>query len=190
MNDLLILDGPRDPRRHPNPAYRGTFRMHPTHFDDLPEDQEANILFGWFIDEGGELGVVHDQVKAQRLRDLCNSYGTNRNYEVVEACDGEQKPSHGGELLGYDLSQGLNNSLLWWGLRTVNKPPSGDPVVVLADVTFAHFSQQLNLYGLFSEISIAAKCHQALIALQDLRPNFIEGDDLRKFRATAIYHIP
>jgi len=189
MSDLLILDGPCNPRRHPNPVYRGTYRMHPTHFDNLPEDHEANILFSWFIEEGGELGAVHDEAKARKLRDLCNSYGTNRNYEVVEACDGEQLPSHGGELLGYDLSQGLNNSLLWWGLKSPDNAPN-DPVLVLADVVFAHFSQRLNRYGLFSESCVATKCRQALTALQALRPNFIEGDDLGKFRATALYRIP
>jgi hypothetical protein len=189
MTNLLILDGPRNPKRHPNPVYRGTFRMHPTHFDKLPEDHEANIRFSWFIEEGGELGVVHDKAKARKLRDLCNSYGLEENYEIVEACDGDQLSSHGGELLGYDLSQGLNNSLLWWGLKRVDKKPS-DPVSVLAEVVFTHFSQQLNCYGLFSEISTATKCREALIALQALQPNFIEGDDLGKFRTTALYRIP
>lgn len=189
MGNLLILDGPCNPRRHPNPVYRGTFRMHPTHFDNLPEDHEANILFAWFIEEGGELGIVHDKAKAQNLRDFCNSYGTHRNYEVVEACDLDQFPSHDGELLGYDLSQGLNNSLLWWGLRAADETPS-DPILILVSVVFAHFSQQLNRYGLFSEINIAIKCQQALIALQALRPNLIEGDDLGKFRVTALYGLP
>ena len=189
MSDFLILDGPRDPSRHPNPIYRGTYRMHPRHFDNLPDEHEANVLFAWFIEEGGELGVVHDKEKARKLRDLCNSYGAERNYEVVEACEGGQLPSHGGELLGYDLSQGLNNSLLWWGLKAKDTMPS-DPVFVLASVVYAHFSQQLNRYGLFSEISAATECRQALIALQALRPNFIGGDDLGKFRATALYRIP
>jgi hypothetical protein len=189
MSNLLILDGPCNPTRHPNPAYRGTFRMPPIHFDNLPEDHEANILFAWFLEEGGELGVVHDKARARKLRDLCNSYGTDRNYEVLEACEGNRLPPDGSEPLGYDLSQGLNNSLLWWGLKAGDQERS-DPVLVLADVVFAHFSQQLNRYGLFSEIRIAAKCQQALIALQALRPDFIEGDDLGKFRATALYRIP
>jgi hypothetical protein len=53
MSELLILDGPCNPKRHPNLAYRGTFRMSPAHFDSLPEDHEANMLFSWFIEEGG-----------------------------------------------------------------------------------------------------------------------------------------
>jgi hypothetical protein len=163
--------------------------MHPMHFDTLPEDHEANMLFAWFIEEGGELGVVHDVTKARKLRDLCNSYGLENNYEVVEACDGGQLSSHCGEPLGYDLSQGLNNSLLWWGLKLGDKKPS-NPVPVLAEVVFAHFSQQLNRYGLFSEINSATKCRDALGALQALQPNFIEGSDLGKFRATALYRIP
>jgi hypothetical protein len=53
MIDLLILDGPCNPKRHPNPVYRGTFRMHPTHFDTLPEDHEANEAWGQEADRSG-----------------------------------------------------------------------------------------------------------------------------------------
>jgi hypothetical protein len=51
--NLLILNGPLYPQRRPNPLYRGTCRMQPRHFDLLSEDHEANVLFGWFLEEGG-----------------------------------------------------------------------------------------------------------------------------------------
>jgi hypothetical protein len=188
--DLLILNGPRYPRRHPNPSYKGTFRMQPGHFDSLPEDHEANLLFGWLLEEGGELGIVHDEAKARRLCDLCKVYAPNENYEVLEAVKGEDPPRLGGELLGYDISQGLNNSLLWWGLKTSGLKDHDDPVSILADTIFTLFARQLNNQGLFSDIETATQCRQSLIALQALRPNFIEGEDLHEFRVVGLYSLP
>src|ERR1017187_8583019 len=99
--DLLILDGPLYPKMRPNPEYRGTCRMCPTHFDDLPEEHEANVLFYWFLEEGGELGVVHDKQKAYRLRDLANLYSNDKSFEVIEALDANSTPVHAGEFLGF-----------------------------------------------------------------------------------------
>lgn len=188
--DLLILNGPLYPRRHPNPHYRGTCRMQPRHFDSLPEEDEANLLFGWFLEEGGELGIVHDEAKARRLCDLCKRYAPNENYEVLEAVSGGAPPVLGGELLGYDISQGLNNSLLWWGLKRNGINDHDDPVSILADTIYPAFATQLNDKGLFSEIEVAIRCRQSLIALQALKPNFIEGEDLHEFRVVGLYSLP
>lgn len=189
MTDLLILGGPRDPLRRPNPRYKGTYRMHPRYFDNLPESHEANVLFQWFIHEGGELGIVHDLEPARMLRDFCNSYGQDKNYEIIEASEEGLPSSLGGEFLGYDLSQGLNNSLLWWGLKPAGNS-SDDPVSVLSNLVLPVFSEQLNVYGLFSEAPTAIRCREALAALQTLKPNFIEGDNLEKFQEVALYRLP
>src|SRR5439155_26446134 len=115
---LLILNGPRDPQPIQNPLYRGTYRSHPTHCDALPDDHEINKLFFWFLEEGGELGVVHNLSKALRFAELLNSYFAGRqHFEVIEATEGDSTPESGGALLGFDLSAGYNNSLLWWGLK-------------------------------------------------------------------------
>ena len=112
--NLLILNGPRDSRADKYPSYRGTYRAHPTYCDSLPSDHEINQLFFWFLDEGGESGVVHNLAKALRYVELLNQhplpgYGP---FEVVEVTDRDAPAQAGGRLLGFDLSSGYNNSLL------------------------------------------------------------------------------
>jgi hypothetical protein len=185
--NLLILDGSRYPTRSPNPAYRGTFRASPGYFNSLPQDHEANTLFLWFLEEGGELGVVHDKAKACRLRDFCNSHGSGGTFELVEATEGEKQPLVGEKFLGFDLSQGFNNSLLWSGL---NRQVPGDPespVRVLANTIFRLFSKELNANGLLSSIETAMQCRTSLIALQALEPNLLEGDELEKFVVVGVF---
>jgi hypothetical protein len=178
---LLILDGPRYPSRNPNLAYRGIFRASPGYFGTLPEDHEANALFLWFIEEGGELGVVHDKGKACRLRDFCNFQGSGGTFELIEATEGDNEPLFGGEFLGFDLSQGFNNSLLWSGL---SRQVPGDPelpVRVLTNTIFRLFSKELNANGMFSNIETTTQCRASLMALQALEPNLLEGNELDKF---------
>src|SRR5215472_4294200 len=114
--NFLILNGPRCPRAAAYPHYRGTYRAHPTCCEGLPEDSEINKLFFWFLEEGGELGVVHDLSKALRYVELLNAYPLPgySHFEVVEVTGGDEAPQVGGELLGFDVSSGYNNSLLWW----------------------------------------------------------------------------
>ena len=163
--------------------------MCPAHFDNLPEEHDANVLFYWFLDEGGELGIVHDEEKARRLRDLSNEYSSDQSYEVVEAVEGDSKPIHSGEFLGYDISQAMNSSLLLWGLPASVPEEQGVPVRVLANIVFGAFSEKLNGDGLFSDIEIATRCRSALIALQALEPNLLEGDSLEKFKVVGLFRI-
>jgi hypothetical protein len=163
--------------------------MCPVHFDDLPEEHEANELFYWFLEEGGEPGVVHNEEKAYRLRDLSNLYTKEKSYEVVEAVDANSSPTHEGEFLGFDISRGLNSSLLWWGLTPSVPEEEGAPVRVLANIVFGSFSEKLNGYGLFSEIEVATRCRSALLALQALEPNLLEGDSLEKFQVVGLFRI-
>lgn len=139
--NLLVLAGPLYPTMRPNPKYRGTCRACPFHFDDLPEEHEANALFYWFLEEGGELGVVHDERKARRLSDLSNQYGQEKSYEVIEVVDGNSTPVHLGEPLGFDISRGFNTSLLWWGLTPTVPEQDGAPVRVLANIIFGSFQR-------------------------------------------------
>ena len=185
--NLLILGEPRYPARKPNPVYRGTFRMSPSYFETLPEDSKANQLFMWFLEEGGELGVVQDEQKARELCVCCNAYSTSGPYEVVEVAEAENRPILGGRFLGFDISQGLNNSLLWAGLNTRVSGGSELPVRVLVNAIYRLFSEKLNEVGLFSDVETARGCRQTLIALQALEPNLIEGDMLEKFVVVGIY---
>jgi hypothetical protein len=113
--NLLILNGARDPRAAEYPQYRGTYRAHPTYVDSAASDDEVNQLFFWFLEEGSELGLVHDPAKALRYASLLNeSLDATQRFEVVEVTSGAALPQVGVEFLGFDLSAGSNNSLLWW----------------------------------------------------------------------------
>jgi len=72
----------------------------------------------WFLEEGGELGVVRDLSNALRFAELWNTrLKPEDRFEVVEVVDGDANPKGNGYFLGFDLSSGYNNSLLSWGLR-------------------------------------------------------------------------
>jgi|SRR5215472_2143818 len=198
--NFLILNGPRCPRAAAYPHYRGTYRAHPTCCEGLPEDNEINKLFFWFLEEGGELAVVHDLNKALRYAKLLNDYPLARrsHFEVVEVTGGDEPPHVGGELLGFDVSSGYNNSLLWWwqpatqpgATASVSPSPTTfpEPIQVLHNLIQRHYAPQLNRSGLFQRPVIASECLTAMDALQQLCPNFYEGGSLKdNFRATGIY---
>ena len=113
--NLLILGGPCNPQRDPNPKYRGTYRSCPRHFDSLPEDHEFNEMFYWLLEEGGETGVVRDLAKAIALAEASNSYLEEKKFEVIEVTVGKDASEANGKFLGFDLSEGFSNSLLWGG---------------------------------------------------------------------------
>jgi hypothetical protein len=184
---ILILDGPRSPHRGHNLAYRGTYRSHPSYCDSLPKDHEVNRLFMWYLEEGGELGVVHDLSKALRYAELCNECFPSRHFEVVKVTEGEVLPNPKWEFLGFDLSQGYNNSLLYWGLKSKQSFDRNNPVDVLWQVVSRFFAPQLNEHGLFSNIDAASFCLSSMIALQSLKANMFEGDELAKFHVVGIW---
>lgn len=188
---LLLLDGPRDPRAARSVHYRGTSRAHPTYCDALPEDHEINRLFHWFLEEGGELGVVRDRKKALRFAELRNSYlPASGHFEVVEVTDGAEPPEVGGLFMGYDLSEGYNNSLLVWELRSFLSGNSlAQPIRELCDLLSRYYSPQLNGQGLFQTVEMASLCLKSMTALQDLSPNLFEGGDLRRFKVVGLYRV-
>jgi hypothetical protein len=185
--NLLIVNGLNYPTLFPNPSYRGTHRTHPTYCDKMPPDHEINKLFMWFLEEGGELGIVHDLSKARRYAQLCNTYFPDQHFEVVEVTDGETKAVGEGQFLGYDISAGYNDSLLWWGLKVRGSSNLPRRLAVLCDVVEQFFSQKLNQYGLFQDFWYAALCREALLALQSFRPGLYEGGDLNVFQTVGIY---
>jgi hypothetical protein len=190
--NLLVLDGPRHARPGTNPLYRGTYRSHPRHCNELPDDHEINQLFFWFLEEGGELGVVHDASKALRIAELWNALLTDKSdhFEVIEITDGDKHPQSSGEFIGFDLSAGYNNSLLSSGLKQflgVNR--LREPVRELWDLVSRHYAPQLNGQGLFQTFEVASLCLRAMTALQDLSPNLFEGGTLREFRPVGLYSI-
>lgn len=189
--NLLLLNGKRDTRTDYNSRYRGTYRAHPTHCDALPDDHEINRLFFWFLEEGGELGIVGNIAKALRFVELWNSRLNKKDqFEVVEATDGRAHPQSGGEFIGFDLSAGYNNSLLASGMRLPSSVSAlGEPIRELLDLASQHFAPQLNGQGLFQTFEVACFCLRSMIALQDLSPNLFEGGDLRSFHPVGLYAV-
>jgi len=182
--NILILNGKQDPAA--DARYRGTFRAHPTYCNHLSRDHEVNELFFWFLREGGETGVVHDLAKASRYAQLLNEVcmvGFER-FEVVEVAHGFD-PKGQGELLGYDISSGYNDSLLWWGLQPqpgINVLPG--PIRELADLLHRHYAPLLGQYGLFKSAETADQCLRSMDALQRLSPNLVRA--LLQFQAWPI----
>lgn len=188
---LLILDGARDPRSLDRDRYRGTYRAHPTYCDALPESHELNQLFFWFLEEGGELGVVRDLRKARRLAELWNAQTTtNTRFEVVEVTDGAVQPEGEGVFLGYDLSAGYNLSLLAFGLMSAE---DGQPIPERAGDLWRALktkcTPELNAHGLFQTYASALGCLTLMLALQRRSPDFFEGGDLTNFAVTGLYSL-
>lgn len=191
--NLLILNGPPDRRDGFDPRYRGTYRSHPTYCDSKSGDDEVNKLFLWFLQEGGELGLVHDPEKAILYANLLNRHSPKeQQFEVVEVVDGNAPSKSGGQFLGFDLSSGYNSSLLSSGLQP---PPSTsalpEPIRELVGLLARCYSPKLNQSGLFDTLLIAQECLRSMDAIQALRPNLFEGVDLRtNFQPTGVYVVP
>jgi hypothetical protein len=196
---LLILNGPRDPRAAAHPHYRGTYRAHPTYCEAVQADHEINKLFLWFLEEGGESDLVHDLTKASRYAELLNIHLSEfkpafAHFEVIEVKDGDNPGNTEGRLMGFDLSAGYNDSLLWWwGLPTQPRPAASvgqtgntspststfpKPILVLDDLIHRFYAPQLNRNGLFQSPDVASDCLRAMDALQRLSPNLYEGEEL------------
>jgi hypothetical protein len=189
--NLLILNGPRDPRPGNNPLYRGTYRSHPTYCDEVPDSHEINKLFFWFLEEGGELGVVQDISKALRFAELWNArLPEQARFEVVEVTDQNIHPEDSGRFIGFDLSVGYNNSLLPAGLKQFPAANRlAEPVRELCDLMSRHYAPQLNSQGLFPTLGVASLCLRSMTALQDLSPDLFEGGNLRDFRPVGMYAV-
>jgi uncharacterized protein with NRDE domain len=182
--NLLILNGPCC--RGANPQYRGTYRARPTYCDDASSQDEINLLFSWYLMEGGESGVVHDLAKAGRFAELSNIRLDRENFEVIEVTHAGVSAQSGGISLGFDLSAGFNNSLLWWGLKYDGSIDTLREVDESWKSASRYYSKKLNRYGLFSSEDLAIDCRNAMISLQSLSPNFFEGGDLSEFCVTQV----
>lgn len=190
--NLLILNGSRESRTAEYFQYRGTYRQHPTYLGSARRDDEINQLFFWFLEEGGELGLVHNPVKALRYAALLNEHleATSR-FEVVEVTKGDGVPQAGTEFLGFGLSAGYNNSLLaWWG----PEPRSTSDVLPgtireLGNLIYRYYGPRRNKHGLFQELQITSECLQSMDALQQLSPNLYEGENLQSSSEEIALHL-
>jgi len=179
--NLLILGSPVNPQA--NPLYRGTYRTHPAHCDELPDSHEINRLYSWFREEGA---VVRNRSNALRFAELWNARLKGlQGFEVVEVTEcGEHSQ---GKFIGYDLSASFSDSLLAWGLRRFVKETS--PYEVLCDLISRHYAPQLNQQGLFQTIEVASLCLHDMWALQDLCPGLFAIEDLRAYRPVGLFSL-
>ena len=173
------------------PTYRGTYRAHPTYCDALPPTHEINTLFSWFVDEGGELGVVSDLQRALRFAQLWNTrLPEQKHFEVVEVTNGAATPKTLGSLMGFDISAGYNYSLLSWGLEVPKSAQELDwRVRDMYELLSRHYRPQLNSLGLFETEEIAALCLRSLRALQGFCPSLFESGNLEEFQVTGLYAV-
>jgi hypothetical protein len=142
----------------------------------------------WFLEEGGELGVVHTLSKARRLAELWNVRSANTFFEVVEVSDRAFSEATGVRL-GFDLSAGYNNSLLTTGLARFVLPAGmiEKSMETAWDQLTRRFAPLLNDKGLFENAAVAQECLVAMEAIQSLSPNFFEGgNNLDCFQPVAI----
>lgn len=174
------------------PTYRGTYRSHPYYCDQVQENHEVNQAFFWFCEEGGEIGVVHDIVRAKHLISAYENLSPPQHFELVEVVEGEHSPRVGNEFLGYDLSAGFNNSLLWSGMD-INEDniefQSDETLKILRPLLHLikiHFKSMLNSNGLFTNDKEATFCLECMMAIQKLSPGFWEWGD---YEVLGLYSI-
>lgn len=177
-----------------SPVYRGTDRSVPHYVTGLSDDHPANKAFLWYIAEGGEDGIVHDLAKAQELVEAYRNLQPPQYFEVVEITVRNQPPITHSQLLGFDLSTGYE-SLLTTGLEIVKKPPEGtlvnDPLLIiwpLLKLIKQYFQTKLNANGLFNDYTTAQFCLDCMLALQTIRPNLWENEQV-KFEVYGLWEV-
>lgn len=186
--NLHIVNGPAVPDWSA-PRYRGPRRREPYYCNELPADSEINKLFvDWYIEEGGESGIVHDLAKAVHYAKLCTEHFRGRSFEVIESTEADALPDAGGRFLGYDLLYHSANSLLYWGLKTWStKGRSPQEADTLWKGLSLALAPTLNEFGLFGELDEAVFCLQSMIALENFAPGYFQSGDLNEFNGMRIY---
>jgi hypothetical protein len=174
--------------------YRGTYRCHPYHCDAVSDSHKANQAFFWFVEAGGEIGVVHDVAKALSL---VAAYGElKQRFEVIEVSQGRSTPVHNSEFLGVDLSCMFNYSLLASGLDFAPFHGASDrddsllqQIAPLIELVSRHYRPKLNSNGLFGNIEDAEHCLACMLALQRICPNLWEGEGSSDFRPVCLHRV-
>ena len=189
--NLLILNGPADPNC--SGTYKGTFRAHPSYHSELPRDHAVNQAFYRFLELGGESGVIHDLEQARNIVSQYSHVDPPIQFSIVEAVSPLAAPILGRQFLGIDLSCGLGNSLLSWGLVLSSSAidVEGDSIVAtiepLLRLIERYFKPLLNVNGLFDKADDAAFCLECMLSLQSLVPNLFENDEHSGFQPISLY---
>ncbi len=175
MNKFLILG---ESIVKENLGYRGTYRAIPTYVTEMKKDSTINKMFDWYIQTGGQIGVVDDFQRAKKFAEAYLKLEKPIRFEVVRIIENSRDIEEGEELLGYDLSDSYHYSLLSWGLEIDKEnDDSLRKIFPLLKLVKSFFKPKLNSNSLFQNIDDAQFCLDCLMALQHLRPNLWEGDE-------------
>lgn len=190
--DLLILGGNEVVfGAKGNPHYKGTMRDNPSYVESLPELHPVNQSFRWFTQNYHITPVVHDYDKARQLVDRYRQLMPPQEFEIVEVSMNGNPSSLNGLFLGYDLSSGCCESLLWWGLNiTLEHPEEKQDKVRCLGPLFKlvqiYFQPKLNNHGLFADFQIASFCLDCMMALEKDSPNLWEKGN---YHVVGLYKI-
>jgi hypothetical protein len=156
-------------------GYRGTDRERPYYRDDLAPNDSVNQAFLWYIDEGGESGLVHDLDRALKLAQAYRDGQPPQLFEVVEVTISDQQPEGGGSLIGYEVSAGYASSAVMpflaeksaANLSVVSSAEIVDPLLRLMQ---QHFRPLLNSHYLFDDYAVAAHFFDCVVATARISP--------------------
>ena len=183
--DLIILGGPARPGM--NPAYRGEYRAHPGYCDEVPDDDEINRLFLWYIHAADDDGLVSDYDKAVRFAELWNRRCDGPDaYEVVEVTKGNAPPAGNGKFLGFDVP--------FLAIGCLEISPSQvaalkEPDRTLDELMVAYFRPRRNHNLLFDNYEDAAFLLRVLKALNTITPDSVEGGDLSEYEVVGLWKL-
>lgn len=183
------------------PVYRGTYRDRPYYCDQFGEDHEVNRAFFWFIQNGREetandLDIVQDLGRAREIAAVYKRYA-GQEFEVIEVTLENEEPSAGEQFLGYDLSRGFFNSLLWYGLDICYDRMGGwdseradllrviQPLVCLVE---HYFKPRLNANGLFDDYKTAKWCLDCMTSIQTICPDWFESGE-NNFEVVCLHKV-
>lgn len=171
--------------------YKGTYRTSPTFVEGLDGDSRSNKLFRWYVEEGGESGVVTTIEKALEMVREYKALEPSQHFQVVRLLDPTEGVILKEELLGFDISCRFYYSLLSWGLQVndLSGHAGNKTLTPLLRLISLFFSQQLNGNGLFSSSETAVFCKECLLTLQDLFPGLWEVNGHGKFEVVGLSHV-
>jgi hypothetical protein len=174
------------------PRYRGTYRDEPFHIDELPEDHEANRAFRLYVSVTDEGGPIADMDTAVTILKTYRRFASERDFELIEVVSAAEEAAVGKSFLGFDISCGFYYSLVAAALEMTNNEGSraslASGVYTLSNLLRRHFHGVLNTHRLFDDRQVAQDCLDAMMALQQIRPNLYENSEM-VFEVVGIFKV-
>jgi hypothetical protein len=181
MAKFLILG---EPFGTSDPLYRGTYRTYPSYVENDSSNSVVNTYFHWFVQQGGELGIVYDRKKALETVEAYAKLNQSQHFEVIRLLGEKDESGVGEEFIGFDIcSKSYYSPLAWKFYKHSEEEFSAAPLLQLAQ---KYFTQLLNDKGLFSDKGDAEFCLQCLQALDVGWPNLFESGDSKCFEVVGL----